>query len=251
MKYQLKIRDMFYLIVLIIQATLSAYSQDSIITPYNHKIEEGLLKSDRYVMDWLVVKDTTEVKIGEVTTQIQKQDTVIYVITHVKMKQSKNEWVDTTKVTARSFKPLYHASYNEQRDMVLKFDKEVKGYYLDKKTAIKTEILEETHQPFFDSNFYPQLIRLLPLKNNYSAKISIFDYNPKSKVGVIAATLKNTKKTTLNFNKTSVAVWKVEVTDDISDNKTVNTYYIDAGTRKLLKHDIDFGGRKMIMRLKE
>ncbi|WP_338731186.1 DUF3108 domain-containing protein [Mangrovimonas cancribranchiae] len=240
-----------YLVIFIINTTLSIFGQEKQLTPLSHSADESLLKSETYVMDWLIVTDTTEVKIGEVVTQIQKKNAVIYIITQVKMKQSKSEWVDSTTVAAESFKPLYHASYNEQRDMVLKFDEQIKGYYLDKKTAIKTEILEETQQPFFDSNFYPQLIRLLPLKDSYSTSISIFDYNPKSKVGVIAATVKNTKKTTLNFNKTSIPVWKVEVTDDISDNNVLNTYYIDTRTRKLLMHEIDFGGRKMIMRLSE
>ncbi|MCF1422946.1 DUF3108 domain-containing protein [Mangrovimonas futianensis] len=242
---------MLYIIVFIVNTTLSTFAKEKQLNPLNHPANERLLRTETYIMDWLMLTDTSEVKIGEVETQIQKKDAVIYLITKVKMNQSSDKWVDSTVVSSENFKPIYHASYNKQRDMVLKFDKNVTGYYLDKQTGLKTEILEETYQPFFDSNFYPQLIRLLPLKENYSATISIFDYNPKSKIGAITATIKNTKKTNEIFNDVSIDVWKIEVMDDISDNNTWNTYYIDARTRKLLKQEIDFGGRKMIMRLIE
>jgi hypothetical protein len=119
--------------------------------------------------------------------------------------------------------------------MVLKFGEKITGYYLDKQTGKKTEISEETDKPFFDSNFYPQLIRLLPLKERYSNTISIFDYNPVSKIGVITATIKNTEETTINFNGKKKQVWKVETTDDISNNVAISTYYIDKSTRKILK----------------
>jgi hypothetical protein len=135
--------------------------------------------------------------------------------------------------------------------MVLKFDEKITGYYLDKQTSTKTQISEEAHKPFFDSNMYPQFIRLLPLKNCYSNTISIFDYNPKSKIGVITATIKNTEKSTMEHNGELKQIWKVETTDEISDNSTTSTYYIDLDTRKILKQEIDFGVRKMVMKLIE
>lgn len=46
-------------------------------------------------------------------------------------------------------------------------------------------------------------------------------------------------------------VWKVETKDNISNNTAVSTYYIDTSTRKILKQEIDFGGRKMVMELVE
>ena len=244
-------KQILYLIVCFIHATFSIYSQENIITPLNLQANDSLLKSDTYSMDWFMVTDTTEVKIGEVETQIQKKKAVTYVITQVKMNRSTDKWIDTTVVATKNFEPIYHASYNQQRDMVLKFDEKVTGYYLDKKSSTRTPILEETNTPFFDSNFYPQLIRLLPLKDNYAKTISIFDYNPKSKIGVLTATIKNTQKNMVNFKGESLPIWKVEVTDDISGNNALNTYYIDFRTRKLLKQEIDFGGRKMVIKLRE
>ncbi|WP_449649460.1 DUF3108 domain-containing protein [Tenacibaculum caenipelagi] len=127
---------------------------------------------------------------------------------------------------------MYHSSFNHQRDMVLKFEKKVTGFYLNKKTGVKTQISENTDGSYFDSNFYPQLIRLLPLESGYSKTISIFDYNPTAKTGVITATIKNTEAATIDFNGTKKQVWKVEATDDISNNSALSTYYIDTTTRK-------------------
>lgn len=242
-------KQILYLIVFFIHATLSTFSQENILTPLNQQANESLLKSETYSMDWFMVTDTTEVKIGEVETQIQKKKAVTYVITQVKMNRSTNKWVDSTVVATKNFEPIYHASYNQQRDMVLKFDEKVTGYYLDKKSSTRTPILEETNTSFFDSNFYPQLIRWLPLKTGYSSTIAIFDYNPKSETGVLTATIKNTEQATLELKGVFKEVWKVSVTDDISKNSAISTYYIEKESRKVIMQEIDLGGRKMIMEL--
>lgn len=135
--------------------------------------------------------------------------------------------------------------------MVLKFGEKISGYYLDKQSGNRTKISEIAETPFFDSNFYPQFIRLLPLEENYTTTISIFDYNPKSKTGVITATIRKTEQDTINSNGEIKQVWKVEVTDDISNNSAISTYYIEKSTRKILKQEIDVGGRKMLMELIE
>ncbi|KGL61718.1 hypothetical protein PHEL85_1499 [Polaribacter sp. Hel1_85] len=200
-------------------------------------------------MNWFMFQDTLKVQIGKVKTEIQKGKENIYIITTVHMKQSPTKWIDSTVVGTLNFEPKYHSSYNQQRDMVLKFGEKITGYYLDKQTETKTEISEKSKTSFFDSNFYPQLLRFLPLQEGYSNTISIFDYNPTAKIGVIKATIKNTKEITINFNETKKKVWKVETTDEISNNSAISTYYIDTSTRKILRQEIDFGGRKMLMEL--
>lgn len=50
------------------------------------------------------------------------------------------------------------------------------------------------------------------------------------------------KKTDLNGKK----VWAVKTTDDISDNTTNLTYYIDPETRKIMRQDIDMSGKKNV-----
>ena len=131
--------------------------------------------------------------------------------------------------------------------MVLNFDKKVTGYYFDKITNTKNKIDETTTESYFDSNIYPHLIRWLPLKNGYQKTISIFDYNPSTKTGVIKAHIKDVVKGKLG--NTDKDVWIVKATDDISDNKAISTFYIDIKTKQLIRQEIDMQGRKMVMEL--
>ncbi|WP_420574209.1 hypothetical protein [Kordia sp.] len=227
------------------------FSQQVLISPMKNQANIDFLNSETSKMSLYMMQDATKIPIGNIQTQIKKETEKTYIITTVNMKQSTNKWIDTTVVATQTLKPIYHSSFNQQRAMVLKFGEHITGYYLDKSTNVKTEVSEKITTSFFDSNFYPQLIRLLPLKNEYSGTISIFDFNPKSKIGVITATIKNTQETTIDVHGIEKQVWKVETTDDISNNTTVSTYYIEKSTRKILKQEIDFGSRKMLMELEE
>lgn len=236
-------------LLLIFGISIQLFSQEMLLIPSNNTANKDLIKSETSEMSWFMLQDSLKIQIGSIQTQIQKEKEKLYIITEVNMKQSPSKWIDSTIVETKTFKPIYHSSFNQQRDMVLKFGENITGYYLDKQTGTKTEILEKVDRPFFDSNFYPQLIRFLPLKNGYSNTISIFDYNPTAKIGVITATIKKTGETTIDFNGKEKQVWKVETTDDISNNTVISTYYIDKSSRKILKQEIDFGGRKMLMEL--
>jgi hypothetical protein len=239
------------LLLLFTLATSTLVFGQEYLSPLNNPANKTLLKPETTKMQWFMLKDSLKIPIGTIETQIQKKREKIYVITTVEMKQSPTKWVDSTIVKSKNFEPLYHSSFNQQRDMVLKFGKNITGYYLDKQTGTKTQIEEGADKHFFDSNFYPQLIRLLPLKNGYSNIISIFDYNPSSQIGVITATIKNTEESSMNYNDKDIKVWKVKTTDEISNNSATSTFYIDKSTRKILKQEIDFGGRKMLMELVE
>lgn len=236
-----------FLFLSTIATYMQAVCQEAPLTPFNDPAMSNLVESGTSQITWYMIQDSGKIPIGTVETQIQKGNDRIIIITTVEMNQSPSKWVDTTIVQSNNFKPVYHSSYNQQRDMVLQFGEKITGYYLDKQTGTTTQISEKTEAPFFDSNFYPQLLRLLPLKENYTTTISIFDYNPKSKTGVITATIKKTEEATINCNGEIKQVWKVEATDDISNNAAVSTYYIDRSTRKILKQEIDIGGRKMLM----
>lgn len=242
-------KHFLFTLIFIFGTTTVVFSQETTLKPTNNPAKSNLIKSENYKMNWFMLQDTLKIQIGTVSTDIKKEKKKISIITKVNIKQSPNTWIDTTIVATKNFKPLYHSSFNDQRNMVLKFDETINGYYLDKKLTSKTVISEKIEGSFFDSNFYPQLIRFLPLKNNYKNTISIFDYNSTSKIGLITATIKNTQKATYNFNGTNKQVWIVETTDDISNNTTISNYYIEIETRKILKQEINFNGRKMVMEL--
>ncbi len=236
------------LILLTLSASTLAFGQDY-LSPINNPANVALLRSDTTKMQWFLLRDSLKIPVGIVETQIQEKNEEIYLITIVEIGQGATKWVDSTIVKSVNFEPVYHSSFNEQREMVLKFGKNITGYYLDKQTGNKTQIEEEMDIPFFDSNFYPQLLRLLPLENGYSCVLSIFDYNPSSQIGVITATVRDTEEQTMSFDDKEIKVWKVTTTDEISSDSTTNTFYIDQSTRKILKQEINFGDRKMLMEL--
>jgi len=217
------VKNTLYILLITLVTSVQGFSQKKILSPINNPINKNLLKPETSEMNWFMLQDTLKVQIGKVQTEIQKKKKKIYIITTVDMAQSTTKWIDST-VGKRNLKPRYHSSYNQQRDIVLKFGEKITGYYLDKKTGSKTVISEEAEASFYDSNFYPQLIRFLPLKDGYTGIISIFDYNPKAEKGVITATIKNTEEMTFSFNGEERLVWKIENTDDISNNSTVSTY---------------------------
>ena len=116
---------------------------------------------------------------------------------------------------------------------------------MDKSSKIKSLIYQDNKGNFFDSNVYPYLIRFLPLKENYTATIPIFDYKPTNKKQLLNAYIKNTNVGKL-LNK---EVFIVTVSDEISGEFSTSTYYIDYNTRQLLKQEINANGRQMTMEL--
>ncbi|MEQ5790037.1 hypothetical protein J4E06_03170 [Muricauda sp. NFXS6] len=239
----------FYLLLVVLATSFQVMGQKSILTPENNPVDKSLIDEETYEMAWYMLKDSSKIEIGKVRSEIKKKMKGIYIITTVEMPSAPTTWVDSTIVGRRKLEPMYHSSFNQQRDMVLNFSEQVTGYYNDKGSGKKTEISESVDAPFFDSNFYPQLIRWLPLKTGYNSTIAIFDYNPKSGTGILTATIKNTEQATLELKGAIKEVWKVTVTDDISKNTAISTYYIEKESRKVLKQEIDMGGRKMVMEL--
>lgn len=236
----------FLLLLLLLQSLFSNISaQKKTQTPADNEAKSSLIRNEEYSMGWYALKDTLKMEIGKVTTKITKDNTRLIITSTIKMKNNP-DWVDETVVEFPGLKSVKHTSVNSRREMLLDFGKEnlVTGYYLDKAKGKKTEINEKVSAEFFDSNFYPQLIRWLPLKDGYTTEISIFDYNPDAAIGSMKAYITGTQKGTYK-NKT---VWVViSVTDDISKNQSVSTYYIDSKTREVMKQEITAGPRKMLM----
>ncbi len=233
------------ILILLIIGGANFVSAQNLLAPNNVKLDSKYIQDESTEVTWTMENAGQKIEIGKVTTdfkKLNKKDLLIK--TTVKMKQSPEAWVDSTIVKISDFQPVYHSSFNSMRNMSIRFNKnKVTGYYLDKKTQ-KNDIIDEvTTSPYFDSNSYPALIRFLPLTENDKSEISIFDHNPTAQKGVIKAYIENVEKSEYNGKK----VWVVKTTDDIQDRKTESIYYIDIDSRKLLKQEINTGGRKMIM----
>ncbi|CAH0242275.1 hypothetical protein [Chryseobacterium sp. Bi04] len=231
-----------FLILLLISST-HLFSQ-KLLTPSNSGIDPQLIQDETSEAVWYAENAGKKIEIGNITTQIKKLNaTDLLIMTTVKMKQTPNtHWVDSTLVKTANLQPIRHSSFNMNRDMVFTYHKnKVTGYYLDKKTQKKDDIdMPASH--YFDSSTYPTLIRFLPLKEKYTAEISIFDYNPNAtKKGIMKAYIQSVEKGDYQHKK----VWIVKTADDITEKTTTVTYYIDSETRKILKQDIESGTRKM------
>lgn len=234
-------------IFLLLISNTHFFSQ-KLLTPQNAGINSTLIKDETSEAIWYADNGGSKTEIGSIITELKKLNkTDLLIKTTVKLKQAPDaKWTDSTLVKTSDFTPIYHSSYNMMRDMVVQSDNnKVTGYYLDKKSQ-KKDMIEIPATHYFDSSSYAMLIRFLPLKENYSTEISIFDYNPKAeKKGVMKAYILDTQKEEYK-GKT---VWAVKTTDDISNKTSTVTYYIDPETRKIVKQNMDMGGRKMFLEM--
>jgi len=230
--------------------SVSAHAQ-SPLTPGKNSFQKKWIKNETSQMTWYVVRDTVKTEIGKVSNQIVRDKKFITAITIVTVKNMKSPWIDSTIAEIENLKPIYHSSYNMQRDIVLNFGQIVTGFYNDNIKKQKLLISDTTTTDYFDSNLYPSLIRWLPLKEGYKKDISIYDYNPSAKTGVIKAYVKGVTSATYQSNTSGIRnVWIVTVSDEIGNQaKSANTYYIDKKDRRLWKQEINAAGRTMVMEL--
>ncbi len=240
-----------FLFVLTI-STLTSNAQN-LLTPSKRSFDKNWVKNTNYQMTWYAFRDTAKFEMGKVTTQIYTDKKNLNVVTQVSMKNMKTPWVDSTVSNLKTLKPIRHSSYNMQRDMVLNFGKIVTGFYNDKMNKNRAIVNDTTKLDYFDSNLYPVLIGWLPLANNYTQGISIYDYNPSAKIGVMKASVKNVSSSKYQTDKNGIRdVWVVTVSDEIGNGENgVTTYYFDKADRKLWKQETDANGRKMMMKLVE
>lgn len=245
-------KKIYFTLLLLSTMPFLGWSQEMIV-PQKNLVDKKWVKNQSYQMVWTMLRDTSSMKIGVVNTKVDVLANQIQVITEVKMNANPSSWIDSTIVNRADLSPVYHASYNVQRDMAIHFGKEITGFYKDKLTAKTTEIVQKAAAGYFDSNFYPMLINWLPLKTGYKADLNIFDYNPKGKTGVIKANILGVNEGKyLSLKLGERKVWVVEVSDEISsstDGKSI--YQIDQLTRQLYKQKIIAGNRIMEMTLVE
>lgn len=228
---------------------LKTYGQINIV-PHQNSIERKWIKPEKFQMDWYAERDTQKIQIGRVITEVQIKNKLIFLITEVKMQGRNMEWKDTTIAELESFKPQYHSSYNPNRNIILNFGNVITGFYHDKQSNSRIEISDSVNSKlYFDSNIYPYLIRLLPLKAGFTSIIPIYDYNPKGQTGVIHARIDKVESGVYEDTKKSkVNVWIVSVSDELNPgSKTTSNYYIGKKDRKLYRQEITTNGRRMEM----
>ncbi|GLB52739.1 hypothetical protein NBRC110019_17790 [Neptunitalea chrysea] len=198
------------------------------ITPGDKRIISQRVQNEHYAMLWSMVKGDTITELGKVLTEIKVLDEKVLFRNEIKRNGTNDKFVDSTIVSLPDMAPIYHFSDNAKREIVINYGENVEGYYIDKSKKEKL-ILEGQYPSSFDSSMYPQLIRCLPLSQNYTADLLIFNFDPEHITDVVNAYIKSTSAAVLN----NVRVWDVTVKSDISDTQT--HYYIDSKTYEILK----------------
>jgi hypothetical protein len=244
---------MKFSVILLLLLSTAAINAQPVLLPGKKAVEKKWIQNEQYQMSWYALKDTARIEIGRVNTEIITGKKQLLVIIRVSMKQMKTPWTDSTIADSRTLAPVYHSSYNMQRDMVLNFGNPVTGFYNDKMKNSKTIISDTVKGDYFDSNLYPTLLRWLPFKTGYTKDIPVYDYNPSGKKGILKASITYVKKGVYNSAVSgSHPVWIVTVSDEIGGGENgVSDYYIDMADRKLWKQEINAGGRKMLMQRTE
>ena len=233
--------------VMMFMSYCTTYAQMK-LSPSAKVVEQQWLKPSSTEMIWYIMRDTITTEIGKVVSDIKLHDQYLMIVTQVRMKGMNSVWIDSSIALSSTLQPVYHASYNMQRDMVLRFGEIIQGYYTDKVKKTTTIIADTVAQGYFDSNLYPFLVRWLPLQDGYTAGMGIYDYNPATK-GIVGATITNVTSGVYQSAKSGKhAVWLVSVNDGLDkQGNSSSTYFIDKETRQLWKQEIVAGGRKMLM----
>ncbi|HVI43792.1 MAG TPA: hypothetical protein VM802_02940 [Chitinophaga sp.] len=220
------------------------------LTPGSVSLDAKGLKDGKYELACFVADGAEQTEIGTLTIDIRNIGATVAIYTTMNMKDSDNKWGDTTIVDKATFKPIYRSAYNNTRDLVLKYGKEVTGYYYDKKTHKKTVIKDALKEPVFDGYSYPQLLTMLPLTSGYSASLPVYYYEPDKPVHVNntvieeVATNRHVSSLTGTHN-----VWEVSVVEQATGDRCL--YYIDKDTRRIWKIGLLSNGHSIMMLDKE
>lgn len=238
--------------LLLLAFTASVTAQKPLV-PGKKSFEQKWIRDTHYAMVWYAVADTLRREMGRVEVQIAATGSLLTAITEVKLKGMPAKWIDSTVADLKTLRPVYHSSYNMQRNMVLHFGKIVTGFYDNKMNHQYTPIADTTKRAYFDSNLYPLLLGWMRLSEDLKQEINIYDYNPAGKTGVLKAAVIDVKSGIYESQQSGPrTVWIVTASDEIGNGENgVSTYYFDKADRKLWKQEIVAGERKFVLQLVE
>lgn len=220
------------------------------VSPGDKTIENKWIKNEKTQSRWLLVKDTLSYEIATILNDVQVSGKELKIITEIQVKGATTKWYDTTVVSLPTLKPIRHTSTNVERDIIINYNEKVTGQYNDKVTRNVAELDETTEKPYFGSSYYPYIIRLLPLKDGYTAELPIYDYHPKLK-GEMKVSITDVKSGKFKTKNGMVDLWEVTTVSNLAGEKNIVKYYIGKKDRKLWRQDIDALYQKMLIRLIE
>lgn len=221
------------------------------ISLQNTNLKTYLLQKPNHTskMKWYMLQGENKLEIGEVSTQHLTIGDSLIVITSVNLKQNATKWTDSTICNLYNFKPLYHSSYNHNRDITIAYNDTIKIKYENNINNKKNELSVIKPTPYIDSNFYPFLIKFLPYDKQEQFKLKIFEYNPDTEGPILKdlhiqkVQLDNTDQIAFNKPYWKVKVWLNNQTDQVS------YYFIGKDDNEIWKQKMQTPRGEMLMEL--
>lgn len=226
------------ILTLLFAFTVFGLTAQTKMVPGNPTIETKWIKNEKYQMLWMAVRGEEKHLVARINYQVVASPKKLSILSSVDVNKATTTWIDSTIVAMPSLKPIHHYSDNLERAVSLYFGKKVTGKYEDKVNKKKTVIDDAVTGEYFDSNFYPYLVRLLPLKEGYTQEITTYDYSPAKK-GLMSASITKVKSGTYQSKKAGlVPVWIVSSVETVKGQQTNVDYYIAKKDRTIWKQDI-------------
>ncbi|MCA6364265.1 MAG: hypothetical protein IM638_14600 [Bacteroidetes bacterium] len=218
------------------------------LVPGSSYIDMHTIKPVRYETSWFMMVGKKEIPIGLMTDSVRFANGKLYVVSTMRMRNSDRLWIDSTIADSATLKPIRHSSVNAQREMVLNFNPIITGHYINLKKNERKEIRDTVSAAYFDSNLYTHLVRWVKLEDGLKKDITIYNYDPDKKSGIMQMHIAEVKSQVFTSGKNNkYEVWRVVVTDDISPG-LASVYYIRKSDRQLVHQEI-VKGKKVKMKM--
>ncbi|MFD2602051.1 hypothetical protein [Flavobacterium suzhouense] len=215
----------------------SLFAQHAVI-PGDTIFETKYIQPERYQMKWYIVQEGNKHEVARINTSIQPGKYKIAIVNDIDVNNAKTTWIDSTITLRSNLSPIRHYSDNLERAVKLKFGASVTGSYNDKIQKKEVKVNEEVAAgKYFDSNFFPYLVRLLPYKDGYTKEITTYDYHPAKK-GIVIQKIMDVKSGTYRNKNGLNLVWIVTTMETIKGITSQVKYYIDKSDRKIFKQEI-------------
>lgn len=233
------------LTLLFVFITFAVTAQTKLV-PGDSSIETKWIKNEKYQMKWFVLRGPEKFEVAKINTEVKAGTKELSIISSVDVIKATTKWIDSTITALPTLKPIRHYSDNLERGVSLKFGETIIGKYDDKVMKKKVVIDEAITGEYFDSNFYPYLVRLLPLKEGYTKEVSAYDYGP-TRQGLFSFLVKGVKSGSYKTKKGAVPVWIVTSVEIIKGQRNDVSYYIAKSDRKLWKMEVFDGVQQMLL----
>lgn len=220
--------------ILFIGATV--FSQ-RLISPGENLVDKKWIKDTKYELACFATNGSQWIEVSSFAVQVSNQHNKLAVYTALTMYSTNEKWLDTSIADANTMRPVYRSSFNPNREFALYYNKEVTGYYYDKKLKSRLPVKEAVKGPFFDSYIYTYILGGLPLQTGYKADLPVYDYKPGNASHIKVTSIKEVKSNIYKSDMTGEhAVWQVSVFEEATNESY--QYFIGKNDRKLWKAEV-------------